>query len=310
MKKRILLSSLFILLSLCSQAQDPEFTQFNNNPLYTNPATAGSADCDRRTFVNYRNQWSNLPGPLITTTLSGDFGVEKLHGSVGLNVLRDVSGSGLLTTTSIGAIYSFAAELSDDLKLHIGLEPQFMQRTVDFTRIRYADQIQANRGFVLPAQEPLVNEPVNIFNLNTGVFLKGENYHAGVAVHNVLEPVQSFYGDTKSTLPRRFTVHGGYRVNFSSNDEHYIEPIALFMVQNQFTQLNGTLQYRFGSVISGVGWRQTFGEFNNADALLLVLGAQMKRFKAVYSYDRTVSDARTAAPSSHEVSLMVNLCKP
>ena len=54
---------LFILLAISFtlevKAQDPEFTQFYANPLYLNPAFAGSARCPR-IVMNYRNQWPGM----------------------------------------------------------------------------------------------------------------------------------------------------------------------------------------------------------------------------------------------------------
>ena len=50
------LFSLFAAITLSTQvlAQDPEFTQFYANPLYLNPAFAGTARCPRL-VMNYRN---------------------------------------------------------------------------------------------------------------------------------------------------------------------------------------------------------------------------------------------------------------
>ena len=42
-----------------AQAQDPQFTQFYANPLYLNPAFAGTARCPRLVMA-YRNQWPSL----------------------------------------------------------------------------------------------------------------------------------------------------------------------------------------------------------------------------------------------------------
>ena len=57
---------LLLLTTLCTtsiwhdlKAQDPQFTQFYANPLYLNPAFAGTARCPR-ICMNYRNQWPNL----------------------------------------------------------------------------------------------------------------------------------------------------------------------------------------------------------------------------------------------------------
>ncbi|MEY4602756.1 MAG: hypothetical protein RIT43_48, partial [Bacteroidota bacterium] len=57
MKKLILI--LCISFSWNVSAQDPTFTQFYANPLYLNPAFAGSHGCPRFA-LNYRNEWPQL----------------------------------------------------------------------------------------------------------------------------------------------------------------------------------------------------------------------------------------------------------
>ena len=70
MLKRVLLC-LMIAVSLVADAQDPQFTQFYANPLYLNPAFAGSSRCPR-VNINYRNQWPALKETYITTSASYD----------------------------------------------------------------------------------------------------------------------------------------------------------------------------------------------------------------------------------------------
>ena len=51
--------------------QDPIFTQFYANPMYLNPAFAGSRVCPR-VALNYRNEWPNISGNFVTT--AADYG--------------------------------------------------------------------------------------------------------------------------------------------------------------------------------------------------------------------------------------------
>ena len=69
--KIILLLSAMVLLQKQVRAQDPIFSQYYANPIYLNPAFAGTAHCARMTF-NYRNQWPALTGQFITTSAAFD----------------------------------------------------------------------------------------------------------------------------------------------------------------------------------------------------------------------------------------------
>ncbi|WP_343789462.1 type IX secretion system membrane protein PorP/SprF, partial [Wandonia haliotis] len=51
------------------KAQDPIFTQFYANPLYLNPALAGTHGCPRFA-LNYRNQWPAISGNFVTYSAS------------------------------------------------------------------------------------------------------------------------------------------------------------------------------------------------------------------------------------------------
>ncbi|HQK98508.1 MAG TPA: type IX secretion system membrane protein PorP/SprF, partial [Bacteroidia bacterium] len=82
MLKRLFLC-LLVGLSLVADAQDPQFTQFYANPLYLNPAFAGSGRCPR-VGINYRNQWPALKQTYITTSASYDQHFDALNGGVGL----------------------------------------------------------------------------------------------------------------------------------------------------------------------------------------------------------------------------------
>ena len=86
-------------------SQDLEFTQFYSNPVYLNPAFAGSYGCPRFA-MNYRNQWPNISGTYVTTSASIDRYIFGIKSGIGLLVTNDNAGNGTLKTTNISAIYS------------------------------------------------------------------------------------------------------------------------------------------------------------------------------------------------------------
>ena len=108
---------LFLLIAIiCSSAankitaQDPEFSQFYANPLYLNPAFAGTARCPR-VSLNYRNQWPGISGTFITTSASYDQHVESLNGGLGLIVTNDQAAN-TLRSTRVSAIYSYQIKIN------------------------------------------------------------------------------------------------------------------------------------------------------------------------------------------------------
>src|SRR5438552_9727102 len=108
--KRIQTILFGLLLLKGAIAQDLHFSQFFNSPLTTNPANTGFIpDADYRIGANYRNQWSTIMSvPYKTMSIWGDAQVfrDRIEtGWLGLGgvILRDVAGSGRLTSTKIYA---------------------------------------------------------------------------------------------------------------------------------------------------------------------------------------------------------------
>ncbi len=302
----------FFLFHESSQAQDPEFSQFYATPVYINPAMAGTGQCNGggRAVINYRNQWPSLPGTFVTTAFSFDQHFDKIKGGLGLLAVQDIAGEGLLTTSSVSAVYSYQLEVTRKFWMRFGLEGQVMQRGLDFSKLRFEDQIDATRGFVKPTSEPIVDEKITTPNFSTGFLAYTENFYAGIAVHNMIEPVQSFYGDPAAKLPRRYTIHTGSVISLDkrNNPKATFSPNALFMMQAKFTQLNVGFYLNRGPLVSGLWFRQTFGEFKNSDALMILVGFRKDKFKFGYSFDLTVDSKRAAAPGSHEVSAAIEWC--
>ena len=307
-----------VVMTIClptnGNAQDPEFSQIYAAPIYTNPALAGTGRCIRsagggRASVNYRNQWPSLPGSFVTTAFSYDQHFSRIGGGFGLIAMNDVAGEGLLTSNSISAIYSYKLVLRHNLHMRFGLEAQVMQRGIDFSKLRWEDQISATRGFVLPTSETPITHKITSPNFSTGWVVYTERFYAGVAVHNIIEPTQSFYG-SEASLPRRYTAHLGSVIPLDKrkHSENSFNPNALFMVQGQFSQLNAGFHIDRGPLVTGMRYRQTFGEAVNSDALILLVGFKKDKFKFGYSYDLTVDSKRGAAKGSHEISTTIEWC--
>ncbi|MFN2395224.1 MAG: type IX secretion system membrane protein PorP/SprF, partial [Bacteroidales bacterium] len=74
-----------------AKGQDAIFSQFYANPLYLNPAFAGSEKCTR--FVmNYRNQPYPAFGTFSSYSFSSDLYNERLSGGLGIHLLHDSQG--------------------------------------------------------------------------------------------------------------------------------------------------------------------------------------------------------------------------
>lgn len=287
-------------------AQDPEFTQFYANPLYLNPAFAGSARCPR-IAMNYRNQWPSLSGTYVTTSASYDQHVDGIYGGLGLLVTNDKAGEGTLNTTTISGIYSYQVKISRTFSIRAGVQATYFQKSLDWNKLTFGDMIDPRRGFVYQTGDVPRGGTVGNVDFSAGILGFSEFFFAGFAVHHLTEPNESLITGN-SPMPMKITGHAGAVIplsnsKYSSNDSK-ISPNILYRSQGTFQQLNMGLYLQKGPLCGGVWYR-------NKDSFIALVGINTANVKIGYSYDVTVSKLTNASGGSHEISFMVNFnCKP
>jgi type IX secretion system PorP/SprF family membrane protein len=303
MNQRILLLLLvFTVLLGDLKAQDPQFTQFYANPLYLNPAFAGTARCPR-ICMNYRNQWPNISGPTyVTYSSSFDMHFDALAGGVGALITTDDQGNGTLKTTNASIIYAYQAVVNRSFSLKFGLQATYMQKTLDKTKLNFGDMIDARRGFVWNTQEVVPSVSKKNVDFSAGILGYSKNYFFGIAVNHINQPDEGLLGT--SQLPLKFTGHAGAIIPLGGKgNESYLSPGILFQAQQKFQQLNIGLQYVQGAFVAGLWYR-------NSDAVIALVGVQNANFKFGYSYDVTISKLSGNTAGSHEISLQIQFeCK-
>lgn len=316
MKRLFTLILLALVVSPALKAQDPEFTQFYANPLYLNPAFAGTA-AGPRFALNFRDQWPSVSGAFVTYAASYDQHFDALGGGIGAQVWYDRAGDGKLSTKYMSGMYSYHLTLKEASRdyfiIKAGIQAGVFQRSIDFSKLHFPDQYDAKRGLVRPTLESLPStgfyQTGYIPDFSTGFMAFTKKYFAGVAVHHLIQPSQSFLGNPRSELPMKLTVHAGMLLpldNWKRDPETYISPNILIQRQAKFTQVNVGAYMMKKAFIAGVWYRHTDP---NADALMLLAGVKKDALKIGYSYDVTLSGARAAAIGSHEVSVIIELKK-
>jgi len=298
----------FILVALLpkeSNAQDPEFTQFYANPLYLNPAFAGTARCPRL-VMNYRNQWPALSGTFVTTSASYDQHVETISGGLGLLVTNDRAGKGTLNTTTVSGIYSYQQAISRKFSLKAGFQASYYQKSLDWSKLSFGDQIDPRKGFIYETQDQRRGDNASFVDFSAGLLGFSENFYAGVAVHHLTEPNESLIVGA-SPLPMKFTGHMGAVIPIEKRrrySDSNISPNILYRRQGEFQQLNVGLYVNKGPLVGGVWYR-----FN--DSFIALIGIQTDVIRFGYSYDVTVSELTPATAGSHEISMTIQFdCRP
>ncbi len=310
LKKSFMLKRVVLIVIVCFSlgkserlfAQDPEFTQFYANPLYLNPAMAGTAICPRFS-LNYRNQWPAISGTYVTYSASYDQHFEGIKGGLGILVYDDRAGQGTLNTFSASGMYSYLLNVTRKFSLKFGLQATYFEKSIDWSKLTFGDMIDERMGFVYNTREVPGKAKVSNADFSAGLFGYTKRFYFGFAANHLTQPNEGLISTSK--LPMKITVHAGalFAIGDKRN-EVTISPNILYQQQKDFKQLNLGVYATKGSIVGGLWYR-------NQDAFIALIGFQQPRFKIGYSYDITTSKLTNATAGSHEISCSLVLhCKP
>ncbi len=291
-----LISSLF--------AQDPQFSQFYANPLYTNPAFAGSEICPR-VVLNYRDQWPGLGG-YTTYSVSADQYVKFLKGGLGVQVFQDNADNGTIKTFNASLSYAYTVNLNRDLSLKFGGQAAYWQKSLEWDNLTFGDMIDERYGFIYTTNEPFGDANVNAPDFSVGALLYSRDWFIGGAVHHLAQPSESFFGNQDATLYRRFTFQTGatWAIDKRHPEDGSVSPNLVYMKQGESSQINVGMYGRMSVFTVGFWYRYSS---RNGDAIIALIGLQNDNFKFGYSYDITVSKLGGNTGGAHELSLGLNL---
>jgi len=316
--KKLFLSIIVLLLTgITAFSQDPHFSQFYANPIYLNPAFAGTAVCPR-VVLDYRNQWSAIPGDFSTFSASYDQHVDNLSGGLGLIVTSDRAGDGSLLTNTVSGIYSYRLEVNRYFSIKAGFEASFYQKSLDWSKFTFGDMIDPRYGFINPTLEHEPNQTKTFPDFSAGLLGYGESIYGGFAVNHLTSPSESFYGGgVNAPLPMRITAHLGGIIDLEKHsrrrkvDDPTISPNLLFMSQGKFSEMNYGMYYTKYPMVGGLWFRQGITGAHNGDAFIALVGFQTSVMKIGYSYDFTVSKLTNASGGSHEITCSMQFgCHP
>lgn len=304
--KRIF-GTLILLVSLSDiYAQDPAFTQFYANPLYLNPALAGSHGCPRFAS-NYRNEWPQLSGNYVTYSGSYDQYFKNISGGFGVLATHDQQGQGTIQTSMLGLVYSYHLTMGRKWKLLFGARASWYQKFLDWDKLTFGDMIDPRRGFIYSTGDVPRGGSRGFFDASAGSVIFNKHFFLGFAAHHLNTPNESMIiGD--SPLPMRFTGHMGAEIQLGKRSKYSnstsIMPNIIYQNQNGFQELNIGTYVKYGAFNVGAWYR-------NRDAFILTIGINTGKFKLGYSYDVTVSKLNNGVSGgSHEISMGINLnCK-
>ncbi len=303
---------IFIILSVTLSifhlsGQDPQFTQFYANKLYLAPSFAGAVQQDRIS-LNYRNQWPSLPGTFVSYAFSYDHYFDGFNSGVGVLFLRDLAGSGKLSTTNFGVQYSYDIQINNWWHIRPGIHFMYTQTGLDFDKLLWNDQISVGGNTSTTEQRPGVETRGDV-DFSTSALAYSDKHWFGFAVDHMLKPKNSLYGN-EFTVPLKVSIFGGTQVirkgRLLSPIDESLSIAFLFKTQDKISQLDLGLYWFKSPLMLGL-WYRGIPVINNeriGDAIAVLAGYKIEDFSVGYSYDFTISRLLSSTGGAHEISLI------
>ncbi|MEI6047317.1 MAG: PorP/SprF family type IX secretion system membrane protein [Bacteroidota bacterium] len=298
-----------LMLSFCifsdSFGQDPTFSQFYANALYLSPSFAGATE-QYRFAMNYRNQWPGVPGVFHTYSISFDKALPNFNSGIGVLATYDVAGSGNLSTTNIGLVYSYDFKINKTWHIRPGINFKFYYLGLDINKLIFNHQITGSG--VSPSVTPPPFDNVADVDFAASALVYNERIWTGFTLDHLLVPKTSFYGNDAS-VPVKFNFYGGLQVLKKSRLlEKLPEVLSIafnFQKQGKFYQSDLGLYYSKSPLIFGLWYRGIpFITSQAGDAIIALVGIKTNKIHIGYSYDFTVSNLISSTSGAHEISLI------
>ncbi|MBN2681759.1 MAG: type IX secretion system membrane protein PorP/SprF [Bacteroidales bacterium] len=292
-------------------AQDPQLSQFYASPLYLAPSFAGSTD-GSRVVMNYRNQWPSINVAYQTFAVSYDHYFPSQSSGIGIFMIKDVAGSGNLSTTNLGLQYAFNFKVNHKWYIRPGLQMQVTQRKIDFEKLIFFEQLTF-QGILPINSEAGTMENISYLDFSSSVMAFGMHEWGGLVIHHMNRPNESLQGHI-SEVPTRVSIFGGKKFvfNSSANDllGRSITASIMYRAQKKFDQLDLGCYWTSRPLVLGFWYRglplfkKYAPGYGNNDAIVFMAGYQSTEFKIGYSYDFTISRLVARSGGSHEISLI------
>jgi type IX secretion system PorP/SprF family membrane protein len=255
---------------------------------------------------------------------------DKVKSGVGILLTNDRQFTNL-TTTDIGAVYSYHLKISDNLTAKLGVQGSYVTRGINFADYTFGDQIASYISSGYSNFPQISNDQIlqggnntapqlKYWDFSTGALVYSEQFWIGASVHHLNQPTQSF-NNKDIRLPMKIGIQAGYRIpladymignNLGDNIEREksITPVIHYKRQGESEQLDVGAYLTYSPLVLGVWYRgiplKTYTKNDvsivSHDAAVFLLGYRQDNFSIGYSYDATISRLGSTG-GAHELSL-------
>lgn len=311
-RMRTLLYVLLIAQPLgCHLAAAQNFPVYNSyyiNPYLYNPAEAATEYT--YVFVNHRQQWMNIEGAPVLTTVNFNTMLDNSHSALGVKMSSFKRG--LLNTSDVTLTYGYGIGLNEKTRLHFAMSGGAITNNINLDEADLSDPAVTN--YLADNIQPAAN---------FGFMLKSASgFNFGVALPQLFTPkfnsTSSFESTSVSPLDN-VIVSAYYRKKLSPKmlnrkrkgvnqkvraDESYA-PLEVYVLYKHAKAGNSQAEAMVKLNLSqnfwlGAGYRQSYGMSGS-------LGLSFNKFLLSYSYEPGSQPEPAFSQGTHEVQLGLKL---
>lgn len=217
--RHIVFGLTLMLLSVSVSAQLFHFSQFNNSPVFLNPAETGFFTGTYRLSTTYRNQWASVASPYRSIyasadgrTALGDRGTSFL--GLGANFLSDKAGTTQYGISMFSGSASYMVRVGEGQGISFGLSVGYMQQSMNLNGVRWDSQYNGAKYDPNAASgEPAYAPTRNYVDVAGGVVYLYQPYRrlkmeGGLSFNHINQPKRSFINSKDIIEGTRYTLYG------------------------------------------------------------------------------------------------------
>lgn len=273
---------------LCAQ-QDPQFSQYMFNPLYVNPAYAGSRGV-MNGAIEFRKQWVGFDGAPTTMVFAVNTPTKKGKVGIGLEVINDQIGP--RSTTGGYLDYAYRLPLGKG-KLAFGLGAGIVSYKINFDKVVYKDQAD---GYATLGTVPITKP-----DFKFGIYFNNKRFYTGISFTHLNQETYTVEVDTMK-FSQKLVPHAFFTIGraFQLSDNVIFSPSIMTrgVSSAATTNLDLNLNFRFREVLwLGVSLR------SEKSVVAMIQYNITDHLKVGYSYDMTTNRLKTYQSGTHEIVL-------
>jgi type IX secretion system PorP/SprF family membrane protein len=292
----IITCTLIMMMSLlfytnASAQLNPLTSQYFLNQYQVNPAYAGASE-GLKVNLDYRKQWSNIPGSPSTQSMTADYKLNKV--GIGINVFNEKAGS--LQRTKAMATYAYHLQLNkEDQHLSFGASIGLMNERVDY------NEINGDQSDAILAE---FNNKGSLFDGDFGVAYTSKTFNLEAAIPNLRSFVKQ---ETNNNIDRaRFFAAVSYKINTGNGANALeIEPKVVFReIQGYKSIIDAGANFNFTDKLF------IMGMYHSSNSASFGAGINYQSSLAIMAFYTTETAAlQGSANGTFEVSLRARLFK-